>query len=321
MAAWMRRLTRVTCGAVTVWLIVGLVSAAGGAPSGGAGLGSHGPRVDRSSVPAGWVPVSYGNAQIWVPPSWALVSAGGAGCGSAPGVVILGSGAWCPPTGNVRAQPDVSIVTIRIVRTTAIGGDVAFDAHNIRVYGPGPAPVYVAPALGIEVIESGPLQPQVLRTLTYSPRAVALSRGSTGGVRHGWRSVSYAGVHLMVPSSWAVRRSKNAPSCANGVQLPLGGVTLAAAPSLPIGCVPSLALYEPGHQTQGVEVDDFWTGKRPASCAGPRAVNGVRLCVERSPAYGILTAEVFPPHHRPVTVQIGMAGDGITGRAVLLSLR
>jgi hypothetical protein len=286
-----------------------------------AGAASPVPGVEQYDDPAGWLPVSFGNAQISVPPSWTLVTAGAAGCGSQAGVVVLGSGMWCPASMNDPPRPDTSVVSIRTLGTTEAGGHPLFSTHGIRVYGVGLTPVYVVPALDVEISESGPLQPQVLHTLTYSPRAVALGPGPRSVPRRGWRSISYAGLGLTVPPSWPVRRYRNAPSCADWVELPLSGVTLAAKSPLPVSCPLPPSAYEPAPQTQGLEVDDFWSGSRLSVCAGPRRIGGVRVCVDPSPAYGILVAEVFPPDHRPVTVQIGMAGDGTTGRAVLQSLR
>jgi len=45
------------------------------------------------------------------------------------------------------------------------------------------------------------------------------------------------------------------------------------------------------------------------------------LCIETSPAYGELVAQVWSSGHLPVTVKIGLSGDGLTDRTVLYSIQ
>ena len=117
----------------------------------------------------------------------------------------------------------------------------------------------------------------------------------------------------------------NAPSCATDIVLPVAGVVLAAKQELRIGCAMPLAELSPVSQVVGVEVDDFQlqgTSPPPRSqCVGPATVNGMMLCIETSPAYGEFVAQVRSSGHPPVTVKIGLSGDGLTDRTVLYSMQ
>jgi hypothetical protein len=86
-----------------------------------------------------------------------------------------------------------------------------------------------------------------------------------------------------------------------------------------------LAELSPVPQVAGVEVDDFQLQGAflpPRSqCVGPAKLNGLTLCIETSPAYGELVAQVSSSGHSPVTVKIGLSGDGLTDRTVLYSMQ
>ncbi len=279
-------------------------------------------KVATGATPLGWLPVSYGDAQLSVPSSWALVSSGAAECGPSTGVVILGSGQWCPPSMNDQARPDTSVVTLRIVSSHPEQlGSPAFIANGIPVYAPGVAPVYVVPTLGIELTVGGPSQTRVLDTLTFSPRAVALAPGSSAPVPRSWRWISFAGIRFAVPPPWAVKRTPNAPLCETDLVLSEAGVDLASAPARPSSCPLPMADVRPVPQVPGVEVDHFSGASSPGGCVGPGTRDGLPICIEATPAFGVLVAEISPVGHRPITMKIGMFGNGAVGRTILSSIR
>lgn len=56
-----------------------------------------------------------------------------------------------------------------------------------------------------------------------------------------------------------------------------------------------------------------------ASCV---KVSGLFVCSATSDPYGVLAAAVhIPGQPRPVAIEIGLAGDGLTVRSILCSLR
>ena len=278
--------------------------------------------MTTETTPSGWLPVSYGDAQLSVPSAWALISSGAAECGPNTGVVILGSGQWCPSSMNAQARPNTSIVTLKTVSSyPERPGSPAFIANGIPVYAPGVAPVYVVPALGIELTVSGPSQTRVLQTLTFSPRAVALAAGSPAPVPKSWRWISFAGIRFAVPPHWAVKRTPTAPSCGTDLVLSEAGVDLAAGPALPVSCPLPMADVRPVPQVPGVEVDDFSSASSQWGCVGPGNIDGLNICIEAMPAFGVLIAETSSAGHRPITMKIGMFGSGGDGRTILYSMR
>jgi hypothetical protein len=195
----------------------------------------------------------------------------------------------------------------------------ALEVNGIAVYAPGIAPVYFIPALQIELTFGGPLQPRILRSITYSPRAVALAR-TNAPVPKGWHRASFNGVSLAVPPSWRVNRTMHAPACGTDAVLPLPGLTLASQPALPVSCpAPPLTAESP---VAGVEIDGFAVEGSPSfSCLFPKRINNLKVCIEARPLYGVLTVQVSGVAMATSTVKIGMFGNGLTGRIILDSLR
>lgn len=281
--------------------------------------------VDQGARPHGWVSIAFENVQVSVPPQWAVVPDGSSECGPEHGVVVLGKASWCPRGMNAPEAADTSVLHI----TTAQSRPPATPHMNINgipVYTPDILPVYVVPDLEATLSFSGPPQPRVLHTLTYSPRAVALSHGPVPSVPGSWRWVTYAGVRLAVPSGWPVTREVHATSCESDWTLPHAGVTLAAESPLPDSCpAPPFGANIPAEA--GVEIDAF--GFNPyvvySACTGPRAINGLSTCIERSEPYsdpyGVLAVVAQPKSGDYVTIRIGMTGKGLVGRTILYSMR
>ena len=287
------------------------------------GAGHRGPVVDEAATPAGWLPVAFGNAQISVPSSWSLITAGAESCSPSTGVVVLGQGAWCPPGMGASAASGTAIVTLSMIQSQPTDNGQPYAVMNgIPVYAPGVAPVYLAPSLDARLTFTGPQQPGVLHTLTASPRAVVLARGQTSRIPRSWRWVSFSGIRFAVPATWKLSQSANAPPCGTDILLPVAGVTLARGPALPLPCPLPEAEVRPVPQVGGIEVDGYRaTTPEPSACVGPRTIASLHVCLNPAPAYGVLVAHVSATGIAAITVRIGMAGNGLVERSVLYSLR
>jgi len=82
-----------------------------------------------------------------------------------------------------------------------------------------------------------------------------------------------------------------------------------------------MADVRPVPQVPGVEVDHFSGASSPGGCVGPGTRDGLPICIEATPAFGVLVAEISPVGHRPITMKIGMFGNGAVGRTILSSIR
>ena len=272
--------------------------------------------------------MDFDDVQLSVPASWTVLAGGEQACDTAQtGVLILGRGSWCPPGSGEEAAPHTTIVTLRPSRTPLLGKQApTLVVNGLSVYAPDISPVYFIPALGAELTFSRPLQPGILHSITYSPRAVALASTASvlPTVPTGWRSISFRGVRFAVPPSWSVHRAAHAPACSSDTALSHAGVTLASGPELAVPCPSPLSAPRP--QVTGVEVDGFSSGQvvgtsdRP-SCVFPKQLHDLQACVEAQPALGELIVQLAAAGMRPVTVKIGLFGDGRTGRDILYSFR
>jgi hypothetical protein len=304
-----------------------LIPIAGLPQAGAADAPQKAPVVARSATPAGWIPVDFDDLQISIPASWTVITGGEEACGSDDaGVLILGQGSWCTPPSGEAASPDTSVVTVTSSKPPLMPAQApALRVNGLSVYAPDVSPVYFIPALEIEVTLRGPLQPRVLRSVTYSPRAVALA-ATRSSVPKRWRWVSFKGIRLAVPQSWTVNRTTHAPICGTDARVSRPGLTLASRPALPASCPPPPLMAEP--PVAGVEVDGFsarevagGSSPSPLSCLPPKRINDLRVCIQARPLYGVLIVQVSGPRIPTSTVQIGMFGNGIAGRAILDSLR
>jgi hypothetical protein len=288
------------------------------------GVGSALPSVDRAVTPFGWVPVDYGDLQLSVPTTWGRITEGTESCGPWTGVVTLGSGEWCPPSMNTQ-QTEPPTVAIRTVDSPNVR-DEGSPGHinGLAVYAPGLPGYFIVPKLHASLLLAGQVPPQLLKSLTYSPRAVVLTAGPSPTVPSDWRRISYGGIRFAVPKTWSVRHLAFAPPCASNIVLPVAGVVLTAEQAPPVGCPMVFGELNPVPQVAGVEVDDFQLpgASVPArsQCVGPAEVNGLMVCVNASPAYGELVAQVWSSGHLPVTVKIGLSGGGLTDRSVFYSM-
>lgn len=280
------------------------------------------PVVDQAATPPGYLPVAYGDAQISVPSTWALVAGGAEGCGTANGAVVLGEGEWCPPSMNM-SRPETTIATLQMSQEAAAGQGPPVVINGIATYAPGVEALFVIPALHSTLLFHGTPPTQVLQSLTYSPRSVVLSGGTPPPVPRSWHWLSFGGLRFAVPANWHVGRVSHAPACGSDIVLSVPGVTLATAPPLPISCPAPLSDFRPVPQVSGIEVDDFddrGVSDTGLACADPMQINSLHICIDKSPAYGVLVAQVENSGRRMLTIRIGLNGSGINARTVLYSI-
>jgi hypothetical protein len=205
------------------------------------------------------------------------------------------------------------------------GQTPVLHVNGLAVYTPDVLPLYIIPALDMELTLRGPLADRVLHSITYSPRAVALAT-THSSVPKSWRWVSFKGIRLAVPRRWTVNRAAHAPICANDLRLSRPGVTLASRAALPASCpAPTLTSVPP---VAGVEVDGFsatavagGSSPSPSTCLPTRRINNLAVCIQAQPVFGVLIVSVSGHAMAPATIQIGLFGNGITDRTILDSLR
>jgi hypothetical protein len=283
------------------------------------------PAVDQGATPAGWVPVDYGNAQLSVPASWSLLSGGAESCGQTTGVLIIGQGTCCPPGMGMAQSAGTSIVRLSVTAPTASLHGPHTLVNGIPLYAPGVASVYLATSLDAELAFTGPAQLRVLHTLTVSPRAIVLRSGGAAAIPPSWMWVSFDGLRFAVPPTWNVTHDAHAPPCGTDIVLPQSGVTLANGPALPLPCPIPEAEIRPVRQVPGIEVDGYKTPSQSlptgTRCVGPRLLHSLPVCVDASPAYGVLIAQVRSAQSGPITVKIGMYARGIVAKMILHSIQ
>ena len=144
---------------------------------------SSGPQVDLNATPPGWVPLDYGDAQISVPSNWVIGTTNCSGPRREGWIDLVGftrSGYHCPSETPMPVNT-LSIGPGPTDTASASSSATAMTVNGFLVYQdeiPGPASgIYSIPPLGSLLSIHGSLANAVLHTLTYSPRAAALSPG------------------------------------------------------------------------------------------------------------------------------------------------
>ena len=175
------------------------------------------PAVDLSATPPGWVPVDYGDAQVSVPASFPIVYPGQCigGPSVALGALLIGSTSAASTAPECPAPTKTPPTFVRLVGVHRVpppyAGEKPIRINDVPIYlGPNDLThrSYFAPSLGVELIAKGRVVARrIVDTLTRSPRAVVLTRGSPPAVPSSWRWVSFAGLRFSVPSSWPVQRT------------------------------------------------------------------------------------------------------------------
>lgn len=299
------------------------------------------PTVVTSATPAGWVPVSYGDAQISVPASFSVRYPGWNECGavSLPGTLELGP-ATASAVGCGAAPPSRKATTTQILQghsTFQLEAKPPIVINGLGSYAlinhiSGKVVGYYSPALGVEIIGSGPLAGHIFRTLTRAPRSVALAAGSAPSVPSGWHAVTFQGLSFEAPQSWpvtptAVTFNDVGEICGNvGVTFTSTEVVLSTdlRPFPEAACL-ILPPTKPQPPIDGIEVDAGNVTGFPIALSFSKHcldLHGLTACPATTPAESILVLRVtVPGRTRPVTVSIGLAGNGMVARTILYSLR
>ena len=313
------------------------------------------PAIDLSATPTGWVPIAYGDAQVSVPRTW-WVSYQGPTCGGPlPGLLVVQlpkAPPWCGPgsfpKGTTRPTPPKSIVTVDPeTGTYHVPPSPSLVIHGISLYvlSRGPTVRYLVPGLRVIVTTTGPLGRPVLDTLSFSPRAVVMSKGALATPRT-WRWQEFGGVRFATPATWPTQRTNLFTQCRSFVAL--GGRKVVAyssqtviEPDNPVveldtdrtrytgSCVfGNFQEYAPG---DGVQVDArVQVGQGPTfpnpvyrfTTSQCLRLHGLTACPGTSLSYSILVLKVtVPGRSKPVYVSIGLAGNGMVARTILYSLR
>jgi hypothetical protein len=295
--------------------------------------------VDVAVTPSGWVPVDYGDAQVSVPASFTIFYPGWSLCGTpAPNAIYVGPpGRSAVGCGVEAASPRATTIWIEqghsalkpsaaqtIINGLHLHALIARFSRKIRGY--------ESPALGSEIIGGGPLANRIFRTLTRSPRTVALTPGSAPPVPRSWKSVTFDGLRFDVPRSWLVAQTAETfedvgRSCAMpGVSFTNTEVVLSTDErAFPVGVGCPNYFQMPQQPNDGVEVDggsDIQFPFRLLFSNHCLDLHGLTACPATTPAYSILFLRVTAAGHKtPVLVSIGLAGNGMVARTILYSLR
>ncbi len=297
------------------------------------------PAVDLSATPAGWVPVAFGDAQVSVPATW----------------WVLYNKAYCPAgkmPGELFVNPFLTACTAVTVgnipaNRVALYPGLAFSPEHHKQVINGFA-MYVSyqdydvPSLGLTISAEGPLANRVLHTLSPSPRAVVLASGPGPAAQYGWHTLTFDGLSFTAPGWWPVTRTllnygiHSACGSSAGVSFfnrGVGGGEVVLSTDVGLAAFPCpIELGSPGpvYPGDGVEVDAGYKtlselateGLHPAFSKHCLDLHGLTACPATTPAYSILVLKVtVPGHKQPVFVSIGLAGNGMTSRTILDSLR
>ncbi len=293
------------------------------------------PTVATTLTPPGWIALPYGNIQISVPASWAIGVLDCPGLTQADGwVSIEGITATNPPTA-CPSQTTLPANRVSIgpnsgaeLSTASVVTVNGFDAYPIANSDSGVSPAYEVPfpSLDTAIIVEGPMASSVLHTLTYSPRTVALATGPAPPIPASWHRVSFGHISAAVPESWPVLSEQVWGGCfptnlsfgRSAVFFNTGTIENASS------CVglPNINIERP---TDGLVVDPGPYGptesetKTGESCI---EVNHLSVCPTPADRYGVLVASVHVPGSgKAVSIEVGLAENGMTARTVLRSLR
>ncbi len=302
------------------------------------------PAVDLSATPAGWVPVTFGDAQVSVPASFTVFYPGWNACEVAStrnGVAFwnlpfAGLTHCHRPPGLNSGNTTVLMAPPETNASQASGDTIRQRVNGLWVYTAGARvhggwEVYLVPEFGrLTVAAYGSLARRILGTITWSPRPVVLASGPAPTVPSSWQWVLFAGLRFSVPAGWRTYRTpmwSGLELCGIRPVVPVAdSITLSTDVWHGMGVCPTDEGQPRGAQqpSNGVLLD---SGLSPLLVAGPFAkrcldLHGLKVCPATSPAYSILVLSVTVPGHRqPVFVSIGLAGNGMVARTILYSLR
>jgi hypothetical protein len=287
-----------------------------------------------TTAPSGWVPVAYGNAELFVPANWYVLYevppcpkgpvAGEMFVNPKPGIF------HCPMIPASGPKTTVSLGPPRHSPTPA-GQPVNINGFLVYALSSGSQSTYLVPQLHVEISVSGPLGQRVLHTLNLSPRAAALAPGVAPVVPSSWQVVSFGGLLFSVPASWPVVHTQvenvpGNPCRMRGVAFSQTEVSLSSDARPFIQNYMCVVLHPTPYVVadtvqvdSGLQGDPFVTLSFPTHCL---KVHGLTVCPSATPDYSILFLRVtVPGRDKPFFVSIGLAGDGTVARTILYSLR
>jgi len=282
-------------------------------------------------VPKGWEPIDLGNARIWVPDSWTVLTNDQA-CAlpdrpAVVGVVGLGTADLACPGQPYVLQQSVSLLPSSVLPT----GPQYEVVHGYAIYKvTSPAGhtshVYDVPALQMQIIVRGVVAARILDTLAPSSQEVAVAF-AIQTPPNTFRTVVTDGVSLAMPSRWTITTAPVVecywPVSPNGTpevmrirpHIPVG--SCAAYSSVPFALVPN----------DGILLYTAPSSEAPRR--GPRPIIVVRhdsTTVTVYPGHGgvsLDTVDVFA--HRDGSnithvLTVGLGRDGRTAGGVVASI-
>jgi hypothetical protein len=326
--------------AAGILLIVGI----GVAVAGGSGTIARSPRsvAVANVTPRGWIPVDFGNAQLSVPPDWRIAYDDLCPAMVAPGVIYVGFAA-VPRDVACALGDSPSDATIVEMWPVAVGGG---GFHPTTINGipvlkatQRQQVVVRAPSLGVEVNAYGPAADEVVDTATYSPAAVALAGGPTPSIQTDSRRLTVGAIQLSVPVHWRVdNTSLDGPGCGPAFALLQPNEVVVDSDTVDgagLKCLRPVQPYHPFTPVDGVVVDlhpstnpDWPPDDALVDC---HVQEGLELCLyqrsshpgqDQNAGIDILFVQVTVRSTRQrYLVELGLAGDGVSARMMLHSLR
>jgi hypothetical protein len=295
-----------------------------------AGLSSGSPALEGGyqRAPRGWVPLDYGAAQFWVPPSW-LVDGQGRCAGSKSGGVVYGGklpGANCalPPNELTVVQVFSSPVYLDSPAPSASPTGITVTINgldaNVESAASGGLSVDV---LGLHLTVRGAVAIRAVGTLTKSPLGNALSGSQQAELPPGFRWHEFGGIRFAAPATWATEHRYLWGYCSPAVDP--GKVLLNSASDVPsMTCpygVPDQASYFVAQQGLAVGAGPYAPGPSGQPCF--KNTKGLRLyCIHPPEGFGtVYTLYLQPFGQKKATVMyIGIAGRGRIAKAIIDSI-
>jgi hypothetical protein len=321
-------------GLVALLLGAVILAACGTPPSRTSSTTGHHSSLEVAAPPKGWVPFAYLDAQVSVPRSW-VIELDDCGVADPRQSVIFLSGCSLgqPACLNVPACSFLPDNWLMFSALTA--AQAAYDrppplvVNGYRVYVVSCsqcAPAYDIPSLGVEIDSSGPMIAKVLSTLSASPRAAVLASGTAPAIPSSWHAVTFAGLEFSVPKSWPLVRKSYYNDCWLYSDLP-------ASPSVALNqgtsgvdeystqCPEPQYKFLLSNAPDGVIIDSGGY-RREGTTGDCRTMNRLQVCVVTSDPYEELVLSVdVPGRVYPVTVELGLGGNGTVARTILYSMR
>jgi hypothetical protein len=284
-------------------------------------------------TPADWAPVAFRGVQISVPDDWWIASDRSGPCAeAAPGLVTVGEVGPLSTSSGCEAPPDAASITTltQLPSQFAAGRPTSVNGVPV-VLGAADASLgtYYVPSLGVEIVARGTQASRVLRTVTHSPLAVVQAPGPASSVPSDWQHITFSGIELAVPATWAVHR-QGWPFCEVGIPVDTAWFDQFDAPVVVPGCPMIPEVYPPTAASAAARLGvALSTGRyaityqhQPQRCA-PR--NGLRVCTAVVSGPGLqseqtLQADTTLSDGEPVVMQLGLGGNGVVARTILDSL-